>query len=133
MRKVTAPILQSMQDRVLVKCKRGAMWERSNWTTQPSRSSSKEWTLLPKSPLEEDSVKLGVPSVHVGVLPSIDRGGVHTWLRPWATITWVLLSTPNVTRPSPRDSNCTSLTLNWTFNVSHSKLCTPTLSLSIPR
>lgn len=27
--------------------------------------------------LELDSVKLGVPSVHVGVDPSIDAGGVH--------------------------------------------------------
>lgn len=27
--------------------------------------------------LELDSVKLGVPSVHVGVEPSIDAGGVH--------------------------------------------------------
>lgn len=29
------------------------------------------------SPLELDSVKLGVPSVHVGVEPSFDAGGVH--------------------------------------------------------
>lgn len=29
------------------------------------------------SPLELDSVKLGVPSVHVGVDPSIDVGGVQ--------------------------------------------------------
>lgn len=27
--------------------------------------------------LELDSVKLGVPSVHVGVEPSLDAGGVH--------------------------------------------------------
>lgn len=32
---------------------------------------------LPISPLELDSVKLGVPSVHVGVEPSLDAGGVH--------------------------------------------------------
>jgi len=34
---------------------------------------------LPISPfsLELDSVKLGVPSVHVGVEPSIDVGGVQ--------------------------------------------------------
>lgn len=32
---------------------------------------------LPISPLELDSVKLGVPSVHVGVEPSFDAGGVH--------------------------------------------------------
>lgn len=32
---------------------------------------------LPISPLELDSVKLGVPSVHVGVDPSFDAGGVH--------------------------------------------------------
>lgn len=34
---------------------------------------------LPISPfsLELDSVKLGVPSVHVGVEPSIDAGGVQ--------------------------------------------------------
>lgn len=31
----------------------------------------------PISPLELDSVKLGVPSVHVGVEPSFDAGGVH--------------------------------------------------------
>lgn len=29
------------------------------------------------SPLELESVKLGVPSVHVGVEPSPDAGGVH--------------------------------------------------------
>lgn len=29
------------------------------------------------SPLELDSVKLGVPSVHVGVEPSFEAGGVH--------------------------------------------------------
>lgn len=32
---------------------------------------------LPISPLELDSVKLGVPSVHVGVEPSFDAGGVQ--------------------------------------------------------
>lgn len=33
---------------------------------------------IPISPLELDSVKLGVPSVYVGVEPSTDAGGVHT-------------------------------------------------------
>lgn len=32
---------------------------------------------LPISPLELDSVKLGVPSVQVGVDPSTEAGGVH--------------------------------------------------------
>ena len=32
---------------------------------------------LPISPLLDDSVNDGVPSVHVGVLPSTDAGGVH--------------------------------------------------------
>lgn len=32
---------------------------------------------VPNSPLELESVKLGVPSVHVGVDPSTEAGGVH--------------------------------------------------------
>lgn len=32
---------------------------------------------LPMSPLLDDSVNDGVPSVHVGVEPSTDAGGVH--------------------------------------------------------
>jgi len=32
---------------------------------------------LPRSPLELESVKLGVPSVHVGVEPSPEAGGVQ--------------------------------------------------------
>jgi hypothetical protein len=38
---------------------------------------------LPRSPLLEDSVKDGVPSVQVGVLPSTDAGGVHVTLDLW--------------------------------------------------
>lgn len=33
--------------------------------------------ILPRSPLLDDSVNEGVPSVHVGVLPSTDAGGVQ--------------------------------------------------------
>lgn len=38
---------------------------------------SLSWHHLPISPLELDSVKLGVPSVQVGVDPSFEAGGVH--------------------------------------------------------
>lgn len=41
------------------------------------RRSIKNAIYLPISPLELDSVKLGVPSVHVGVEPSFDAGGVQ--------------------------------------------------------
>lgn len=34
-------------------------------------------SILPNSPLELDSVRLGVPSVQVGVEPSTDAGGVQ--------------------------------------------------------
>lgn len=37
----------------------------------------KAFVNLPKSPLELESVKLGVPSVQVGVEPSPEAGGVH--------------------------------------------------------
>lgn len=50
---------------------------------------------IPISPLLEDSVKLGVPSVKVGVDPSTDAGGVHARLLP------PLDSTLNELRPSP--------------------------------
>jgi len=36
-----------------------------------------EMCQLPRSPLELESVKLGVPSVQVGVEPSPDAGGVQ--------------------------------------------------------
>lgn len=38
---------------------------------------------LPISPLLEDSVKEGVPSVHVGVEPSTEAGGVQARPREW--------------------------------------------------
>lgn len=37
----------------------------------------------PMSPLLDDSVKDGVPSVHVGVEPSTEAGGVHASPREW--------------------------------------------------
>lgn len=64
---------------------------------------------IPKSPLEEDSVKLGVPSVQVGVLPSPESGGVQVWVRTGVGPT--LESTLSVDRESVRGSSCTSLTL----------------------
>jgi len=58
----------------------------------------------PMSPLSEDSVKDGVPSVHVGVEPSTDTGGVHVCVR------WPRESTDSEERLSPRryGSRCTS-------------------------
>lgn len=87
-----------------------------NEVDHPSNIISEDYGVgyvVPKSPLEEDSVKLGVPSVQVGVLPSTERGGVHAWPRPCVeeTIWLPLLSTPSVERASPLGSSWTSLTL----------------------
>lgn len=66
------------------------------------------------SPEEEDSVKDGVPSVHVGVDPSTLAGGVHVRWRPVPVITDPI---PDVDEPdstlsedlfSDRDSNLIS-------------------------
>lgn len=65
---------------------------------------------IPKSPLEEDSVKLGVPSVQVGVLPSTESGGVQVRVRTIG-VGPTLVSTPSDDLESGRGSNCTSLTL----------------------
>ena len=44
----------------------------------PGKQSGRMYMItIPISPLLEDSVKLGVPSVHVGVLPSHEAGGVQ--------------------------------------------------------
>lgn len=50
------------------------------WRSRSERvvCSGDEWPEnVPISPLELDSVKLGVPSVQVGVDPSTEAGGVH--------------------------------------------------------
>lgn len=71
---------------------------------------------LPISPLLDDSVKLGVPSVHVGVEPSTDAGGVHVkWpLAPLDPNPEVELpdSTLRVDLLSGRDSSLISEILN---------------------
>lgn len=68
----------------------------------------------PISPLLDDSVKEGVPSVHVGVEPSTDAGGVHASPLEWAECPAPELppdSTLNVDLFSVRQSNLTSDTL----------------------
>lgn len=50
------------------------------WRSRSERVACRgdEWPEnVPMSPLELDSVKLGVPSVQVGVEPSTEAGGVH--------------------------------------------------------
>lgn len=71
---------------------------------------SKATPSIPKSPLEEDSVKLGVPSVQVGVLPSTESGGVQVRVRTMG-VGPTLESTLSVDRESVLGSSCTSLTL----------------------
>lgn len=45
-------------------------------------SAMMEIRYIPISPLLDDSVKEGVPSVQVGVEPSTEAGGVHVRVRP---------------------------------------------------
>lgn len=76
----------------------------------------------PISPLLEDSVKEGVPSVQVGVEPSTDVGGVHGKPLEWL-LEWPAPELPDSTLSddfdfvSERDSNFISVILenykNW--------------------
>lgn len=69
----------------------------------------------PMSPLLDDSVKDGVPSVHVGVEPSTEAGGVHASPREW--LEWPAPELPDSTLKddlfSDRDSNFMSVILKW--------------------
>lgn len=70
----------------------------------------------PISPLLEDSVKEGVPSVQVGVEPSTDVGGVHAKPLEWL-LEWPAPELPDSTLSddfdfvSERDSNFISVML----------------------
>lgn len=71
---------------------------------------------IPISPLLEDSVNEGVPSVHVGVEPSTEAGGVQAKPLEWLECPAPELpdSTLNVDLFSVRDSNLISDTLKTT-------------------
>lgn len=71
-------------------------------------------TIRPISPEDDDSVNDGVPSVHVGVEPSTDAGGVQV---RWRLVPVTTELNPEVEEPdstlnedlfSVRDSKCTS-------------------------
>lgn len=83
---------------------------RGMWGEQGNEAFEAALASIPKSPLEEDSVKLGVPSVQVGVLPSTESGGVQVRVRTIG-VGPTLVSTPSDDLESGRGSNCTSLTL----------------------
>lgn len=71
------------------------------------------------SPLLDDSVKDGVPSVHVGVEPSTEAGGVHASPREWLECPAPELpdSTLNVDLFSILDSKRMSDTLEFQKNM----------------
>lgn len=111
-----------------------SIWRIKNYQTLNFKISWQKHTQAfdhhsPISPLLEDSVKEGVPSVQVGVEPSTEVGGVHASPLPEypPLLEWPAPELPDSTLSvdlfSDRDSNLISVILEKTKMINLKNLC----------